>query len=661
MNIAWKQITSVEDFLTITANWLGPVACDVETALDTHLLGISLAPLINYSKYKALYIPLCHFDKETLLFRPIAEEGLKDRLRSWLQGQRLIGHNFTYDKRWIDAFINAPSKWVADTRLMYHLSSAPAGPRPYGLKDLQVEVLGWAERGDDQLAAHVKANGGSLRKGEHYKADLNFLAHYAALDAYSTIEGYRALEPWFQANDYTWMLDQMMAYNLLLERNTTEGVRVDVPGLQRAHERLLAKRDAASKRFHKLLQPEIAALEDAWKDRKVSTYKREYNKVRYTTHPELWERFNLNSDKDKRELFFDVMGMPVVDLTDAGLPSTGADNVKQAIGTCPEQRYVDAIEAYLIYEKSNTLTSSFSGPYLDSVKHGRLHPGFNVCGTVSYRLSGFRPYLLNAPFDEKGILRHLQVEPGHTGVHADLAAIEPTITAHYSEDPSLLKVFRDGLGDIYLDLALELFPNDRELHMGYDPHAKITSVVKERFARQRKVAKVIQLAVSYGGTKYTVARNLTKDGFPTTEWEAERMVQAYWRKFAAVAAFNAQLKETNRREGQLRNVSGRIIRVPDPDYKDLSNRFIQSSGHDVLVLWVLRIYHLCEERGILLRPVLLDCHDSTSNQCPTEQVEQLEQVYRDALKDVNDQLGLCVTIKMEMKRFSSLAGLKSDE
>jgi hypothetical protein len=39
---------------------------------------------------------------------------------------------------------------------------------------------------------------------------------------------------------------------------------------------------------------------------------------------------------------------------------------------------------------------------------------------------------------------------------------------------------------------------------------------------------------------------------------------------------NYQLSEVNRRERFLRNVVGGIIRVPDPDYKDLPNRFIQS-------------------------------------------------------------------------------------
>jgi DNA polymerase I-like protein with 3'-5' exonuclease and polymerase domains len=294
------------------------------------------------------------------------------------------------------------------------------------------------------------------------------------------------------------------------------------------------------------------------------------------------------------------------------------------------------------------------------VDDSHLHPGFNICGTVSYRLSGFKPYLLNAPFDESQILRHLRCDEGYIGVHADLSAIEPTITAHYSEDPALQKVFGKGLGDVYLDLALELFPRDQELKEGYNPHVPITKAVKSRFEKQRKIAKVIQLAVQYTGTGHTVARNLNKDGVPTTLAQADGYVRAYWRKFHKVHEMNVRLREINRKEGHLRNVIGRIIQVPDPEYKDLPNRFVQSSAHDVLVLWVLEIYRLCKERAIGIKPILLDCHDSTSNQVPEHQAEALEGVYKEALTNINTELGLSVTIKMEMKRFKDLGGLKGD-
>lgn len=663
----WKIVTTTEQFLQITKDWTGPIACDVETAKGVHLLGVSLS-----NGLMSLYLTITYHTDSG--FVPNVGKPLLKSLKETLIKFQLVGHNFTYDKRFIDLYFNINSNWIFDTRIGWHLAAAPSGPRPYGLKDAQVEVLGWKEKGDQELKKEVEDAGGSLKNGDHYLASPNTLAKYACLDTLATYQLYKKLRPWYEENDYMGMMHKMMDYNLLLDRNTQEGIAVEREGLQKIHDRLTKKAEAAKKRFLKLIGPEVTSLEEDWKDRQIGKYKREYNKVYYASHPEKWERFNFNSDPHKRELFFDKLGLAISDRTAGGLASTSADALKQSLRTLvgngevtPRNedttvRVAEAVSAYLTYEKANTLFTNFTRPYLDtSLGDGRLHPGFNICGTVSYRLSGFKPYLLNAPFDEKEILRNLQVEEGFIGVHADLSAIEPTITAHYSEDSSLHKVFGQGLGDIYLDLALELFPWDQELKIGYNPHAPVTKAVKEKFAHQRKIAKVIQLAVQYTGTGHTVARNLTKDGVPTTLHQAEGYVRAYWRKFHKVHEMNQRLRELNRREGHLRNVIGRIIQVPDPEYKDLPNRFIQSSAHDVLILWVSEIYAMCKDRGIEIRPILLDCHDSTSNQVPKHQEQMLKDVYIESLSKINSMLGLSVTIRADMKTFTTLAGLKGEE
>lgn len=656
-NVRWEIVTTAERFLTLTKDWKGPIACDVETAKNVHLLGISFS-----NGFGSFYIPITSYLNNS--FSEVLHESLRKSLTKFILAHELVGHNFTYDKRFIDSYFGINSNWCFDTRIGWHLASAPSGPRPYGLKDAQIELLGWESKGDVQLKKEVEAAGGRLKNGDHYLASLSTLARYACLDTYSAYHIFKKLEPFYFDNDYGWMMVKMMEYNLLLEANTAAGILVDRTELQKAHDKLIIKAEAAKKRFNRILKQEITELEEDWKDRKLSTYKREYNKVRYSNHPEEWERFNFNSDVHKRELFFDKLGMPVVERTAGGLTSTGEDALKQSLAQYQgDQRVVDAIDAYLVYEKANTITTNFSRSYLDSsVDTGRLHPGFNICGTVSYRLSGFKPYLLNAPFDEKYILKHIKCDPGYVGVHADLSAIEPTITAHYSGDPALVKVFGQGLGDIYLDLALFLFPHDEELKRGYNPNIPITKAVKEKFAKQRKVAKVIQLAVQYTGTGHTVSRNLTKEGIPTSVWEAEGYVRAYWQKFHKVHEMNQRLFALNRQEGHLRNVIGRIIQVPDPDYKDLPNRFIQSSAHDVLILWVGEIYRLCKERGIAIKPVVLDIHDSTSNQVPEHQRDALISIYNEALDNTNHMLGLDgVRVTADIKTFYTLAGLKGSD
>lgn len=654
---SWKLIENADELEAIFARWQGPLVADVETygrvwdRANRKLLGIAISPLHTPSPLKGIYVPINHFVNGAWHVKASPE--LIKVLSSTLQNRELIGYNFTYDKRFIEEVLEIKTTWVADPRIMWHLASAPSGPRPYGLKDAQKDLLGWEETNEGELEEAVKAAGGSLRKGDHYLAPLSVLAKYACLDTYSTALVYQQLKPFFEAHSYWPLLRSIMAYNELLDDNSYLGVNVNLPGLHKANKRIIAIRDGALKRFFKAVKPEIAELEQDWVDRKIATYKRDYNKTHYLTNPDKWKRFNLNSDSDKRELFYGKMDFPVVEETESGKPSTSAGAIK---GNAHP-----AIEPYLKYEKYNTLASNFVGPYIESTFESRLHPGFNICGTVSYRLSGFKPYLLNAPFDEKLVMQNLTCDPGWVGVHADLSAIEPTITAHYSEDPSLLKVFRDGLGDIYLDLALSLFPNDKELHEGYDPHSPITKSVKERFSAQRKVAKVIQLAVQYTGTKYTVSKNLTKEGFPTSPFEADRYVRAYWQKFVAVERFNRRIRELNRRQGHLRNVIGRIIQVPDPEYKDLSNRFIQSSAHDVLMLWVLEIYKQCKLQDIPIRPILLDCHDSTSNQTPIEYADRLREVYAVSLLTVDASLQLAVSLKADIKMFKTMAGLKRDE
>jgi DNA polymerase I-like protein with 3'-5' exonuclease and polymerase domains len=658
-------VFTLERFNEITTMWSpdAPVACDTETAHDSILLGISLSPsrwMPNKDPNPSgIYIPLVQWDGKT--FAPQVTDEFSVLLLTWLGEQALIGHNFTYDKRFIDRLGSINSKWVADTRIMWHLSSAPEGPRPYGLKDAQVELLGWEKSNDEELKRNVEARGGNLRNGDHYLASLPILGHYAALDAIATSLVYRRLHRWFSDNDYTWMISKTMEYQLLLERGTEVGIAVDHSLLQTVHDKLNSNKEKYEKDFRKELQGTLQEIEADWRDRHAAVYKREYNRSRYLNNPEEWERFNINSDKHKRELFYDKLRLPITETTPGGKAAVTEDSVVSVLRGTLDNTTRKGLQTYLKYEHINTLTANFTQLYLKHSTDGRYHPRYNIAGTVSGRLAGFKPHLLNAPFGEKEIMQCFKCDEGWSGVHADLVAIEPTLTAHYSDDPSMLKVFRDGLGDIYLDLALEIFPNDKELKDVYNPRLPVTGAIKEHFARQRKVAKIIQLAVSYNGTGFTVAKNLSAAGIHTTPEEANVLVRQYWRKFRKVAETQYQLRELYRKQGYLVNACGRIIRVPNPEYKDLFNRFIQSGGHDVLVNWVLHIYTICNNRGLQIRPILLDCHDSTSNQCPRDRSDELKEIYKEALQKVNDELELSVPIKMEMKEFHTLAGLKAEE
>lgn len=651
--LSWKIVFEASELNAILESWgEGLIACDTETygkvwlQQERKLLGISLSPIKAPTQgiYVPLWAPRC---------QRVADVECAKVLQAFFQKTPLVGHNFTYDWRWLFEH-HFHTRWVADTRLMWHLSAAPAGPFQYKLKQGQVNILKWPVSNDKELEEAVRQWGGSTKNGDHYLADVEVLGKYAALDAISTAQLYNKFTPYFDAYEYWWMLELMMRYNRLLEQNTYRGVPVDRGGLKKALTRAHNASEKAQRMLSRALVHPITELEKDWVDRKVASYKRESNKEKYLAAPKKWRRFKWENRTDKIELFYEQLKYPVLYHTETGQPQVTKEAVQafnRPWGAFYEQ-----------YADSNYLVNNFIKPYLEcSEDDGHLHPGYNITGTVSYRLSGFKPYFLNAPFSVSYLMRTIHCPEGYTGVHADLWSIEPAMTAHFSQDEALLRVFRDLKGDIYLEIAGDMFPNDEKYKKLYNPNVPITEEVKEALKHVRKPAKIVHLAAQYGGTEHTIAKTLTSSGIPTQPEEAKWLVKAYWQKFWAVKNLEILLRRRFRKTGVLENVIGRRIRVPDPDYKDILNRFIQSSAHDCLVLWVLEIDKLRKERNINMHPALIDCHDSTSWYVKTEQKKEGKKIFQDALTSVNKKLKLSVEIRADVKYFKTFAGLKDNE
>ena len=656
------------------------LVADVETfgidPVNGKLLGLALCSVDK--PLEPVYIALQWYDFNKSTWNVNNElELMLSSIRDHIQCVMLIGHNYAYDKLWLDAVLKIETNWHACTRLMWHMASAPSGPKGYGLKVAQIEVLGWDKRGSDELEAQVQARGGKLKEGGHYLADIGILGHYACLDGSSTAMLYNELKRFFDLYDYWWMLEKMVAYSWLLQVNTTVGIRVDLNRLEKTIETLQDTKAAYGTKFQELSSAHITRLERIWRDDRAAKYTLPEAKERFLSDWSMQKKFNLSSDKDKRELFYTSMNLPVVVETDGGKGSTSLDGLKIAVRDSGKEDLKELLEIYEEAESCDTLLSSFAKPWLAASTSGRLNPRYNPCGTVSYRLSGFKPYLLNAPFSEHELMSCLTCDEGWVGLHADFVSVEPAVTAHYSQDPSLLKVFRDGLGDIYLDLALTTFPNNKELAEHYNPNVPPTKEVKKRFEDLRNMAKLLHLAIQYTGKEYTIQKNLNYAGYSTTLDEARTMVSDYWKHFHKVAIMNETLFRMFNRKGYLRNAVGRVIRVPThidiakrdgtiwhkeiPRFKDLPSRFIQSSAHDLLSFWVLIIANKVKSKGISAKPVIIDCHDSTSWQCPKDEIETLEIIFKEALTELNEQVKMSVPIRVEMKRFNTLAGLKGDE
>jgi DNA polymerase I-like protein with 3'-5' exonuclease and polymerase domains len=643
-----------------------PVVADVETfgldPKDGKLLGVALCSVKKPLEPVYVVFQAYNFTRSTWVSNTDIQKALVEYLRTYFKDVQLVGHNYAYDKSWLDHVLSTKTAWKACTRLMWHMASAPLGPKPYGLKDAQVDVLGWERRGDTELVEQVESRGGKIKEGGHYLADVDVLGKYACLDAASTALLFNELSQFFDRFNYWWMLDKMVEYSWLLQECTQAGIRVDVKKLEEQIEILGNTREAYASRFLEIAAPHVERLERFWIEDRAAKYTNAPARERFLGSWDLQKKFKLSSDKDKRELFFESMKLPMSLETDGGKPSSSVDAVRISIEDLGREDLKELLECYQETENAETLLNSFAKPWLGAVHNSRLHPRFNPCGTVSYRLSGFKPYLLNAPFDEQGLLECLTCDEGYEGLHADIVSAEPACTAHYSQDPTLLKVFRDGKGDVYLDLALTLFPGEKDLQENYNPHAPATEEVKERFKKPRKPSKVTYLTLQYLGTKYAVSRNMRLlAGIKTSLAEADQFVKGYWKHFTKIAVMNEVFYRKHARDGFIRNVVGRIIRAPFPRYRDIPSRVIQSSAHDCLSFLVMKIARKCKERNIPAKPMIIDCHDSTTWQAPKVFLPALKQVFQDSLDELNAEVRMTVPIRIEMKTFQTLAGLKGHE
>ena len=111
--------------------------------------------------------------------------------------------------------------------------------------------------------------------------------------------------------------------------------------------------------------------------------------------------FNFNSDNHLRTLFYDVLGLPVIDKTDSGLPAVNKNAIKK-LKNHTESNHVKKIltEISELTDVNKMLTSfipAFEQAHVDKNGHAHLIGNFNLCGTVSGRLSSNEPNLHNIP------------------------------------------------------------------------------------------------------------------------------------------------------------------------------------------------------------------------------------------------------------------------
>ncbi len=341
-----------------------------------------------------------------------------------------------------------------------------------------------------------------------------------------------------------------------------EGVRIDVPELQRMSVSLSAR---------------VAQLE------------KQVYELAGTT-------FNIGSPMQVGEVLFGKMGIdPSAKRTKRGAWSTTEEILEKYAAEQPIVKLILDIRGL----KKLLATYVDALPALINPRTGKIHSTFNQTVTATGRISSTNPNLQNIPIrtdDGREIRRAFIADPGDLIMSADYSQIELRLIADMAGDPDMLEAFNNG-DDIHRATAAKIY------HLPVD---KVTD-------SQRRNAKTANFGIIYGISAFGLSERL---GIPRAE--AKQLIDGYLESYPRVKDYMQQAIEGARAHGYVTTLHGRKRFLPDIASRNAAlrgyaernavNAPIQGSAADIIKVAMIRIDSEIKRRGLASR-MIIQVHD----------------------------------------------------
>ncbi len=318
--------------------------------------------------------------------------------------------------------------------------------------------------------------------------------------------------------------------------------------------------------------------------------------------------FNVNSPVQLREVLFDRLGLKAGKKTAKTRAASTAEEVLEELAGHHElpRRILD-------YRAVQKLKSTYVDalPELVHPQTGRIHALLNQTVAATGRLSTSDPNLQNIPIrtpEGRRIREAFVAEPGRLLLSADYSQIELRILAHLSGDETLVDTFRRG-EDVHDRTAREIF-------------GAFSSLAADE---QRRVAKMVNYALLYGKTAFTLAKDLG-----VGRGEAQAFIDAYFARYPRVRGFIDRTLADARQSGVVRTLLGRLRRLPDLNARNAQvraeaerqamNTPVQGSAADLIKKAMLDLRRALDQRG-LRSQLVLQIHDELLLEVPEGEAE----------------------------------------
>jgi DNA polymerase-1 len=280
----------------------------------------------------------------------------------------------------------------------------------------------------------------------------------------------------------------------------------------------------------------------------------------------------------------------------------------------------------LEYRSMGKLKSTYVDALLKLVDPvtGRVHTTFLQSVAATGRLSSRDPNLQNIPVRGElgGQIRQAFVpKAGQVFLSADYSQMELRILAHFSEDPILLKAFKDQI-DIHRQTAAVVF----------GIHPELVS------PEMRRQAKVVNFGIIYGMSAFGLAKQLGVGNRLASEF-----IQRYFAKYSGVKAYLEETLRQARERGWVSTLLGRRRQTPQ---LNSSNRIIrqeaersaintplQGTAADIIKKAMLEVEMALEQEG-LCGQMLLQLHDELLFEVPRGELAVTARLVRQVMEEV---------------------------
>lgn len=330
---------------------------------------------------------------------------------------------------------------------------------------------------------------------------------------------------------------------------------------------------------------------------------------------------NWNSTQQVGKFLFEDLGLPILERTATGAPSTSGEKVLP--------RLIDehpVIKVLLDHREKVKLLQ-----FLDSWEelmdeNNKIHPNFKIHGTVTGRLSCVNPNLQQVP-REKELRTCITAPPGWTMIESDYSQAELRIAAMLANEETMLMAYKTG-EDLHAKTASEV--------MGI-PQNKVSSA-------DRKKAKPVNFGFIYGmsARKFQeYARD--KYGVHFTLEEAEYYRRRYFQIYSGLIPWHERQRKFVQKYGYVRSLMGRVRHLPDifsPDKgikaeaeRQAINSPVQSLASDMCCYSLVRLTRLLPRS--IYRPVGL-VHDATLQICKQGSEDFVSSVIKYIMEDIEN-------------------------